>query len=90
MELNISDVDIFGNRLGLFYKNKEKISSYFGLIITCLYIFISLGIFIYYTILTIKHIDMTVSDSTIYSKNIPNINLNNSDLYILLLLLKSL
>ena len=80
MEIKISDVDIFGKRLGLFYKNKEKISSYFGLIITCLYIFISLGIFIYYTILTIKHIDMTVSDSTIYSKNIPNINLNNSDL----------
>ena len=34
-EFNISDIDIFGNRLGLFYKNKEKISSYFGLIITC-------------------------------------------------------
>ena len=75
MELNISDVDIFRNRLGLFYKNKEKITSYFGFFITCLYIFISLGIFIYYTIQTIKHVDLTVNDSTIYSKDVPSIDL---------------
>ena len=80
MEIKISDVDIFGKKLGLFYKNKEKISSYFGLLITFFYIFISLGIFLYYTIRTLKHKDLTVNDSTIYSKDIPNINLNNSDL----------
>ena len=80
LELNISDIDIFGNRLGLFYKNKEKITSYFGFLITCLYIFISLGIFLYYTIQTIKHVDLTVNDSTIYSKDVPSIDLNNSDL----------
>ena len=80
MELKLSDVNIFGNRLGLFYKNKEKISSFFGLLITFFYIFISLGIFLYYTVQTLKHIDLTVNDSTIYSKDVPNINLNNSDL----------
>ena len=80
MDLKISDIDIYGKRLGLFHKNKEKISSYFGLALTALYIFLSLGIFIYYTIQTINRVDLQVNDSTIYSKDIPSINLNNSDL----------
>ena len=80
MGLKISDIDIYGKRLGLFYKNKEKISNYIGIIFTVFYIGISLGIFIYYTIQTIKHVDLAVNDSTIYSKDIPHINLNNSEL----------
>ena len=79
-DLTIYDVDIYAKRLGLFYKNKEKISSYFGFTLTLLYIFISLGIFIIYTIKTINHVDLQSNDSTIYSQEIPNINLNNSDL----------
>ena len=80
LDLKISDFDIFAKRLGLFYKCKEKITSYFGLILTFLYIFITISIFIYYTIQTINHIDLQVNDSTIYSTEIPNINLNNSEL----------
>ena len=79
MELKISDIDIFGKRLGLFYKNKEKISSFFGLSITFIYIIIASGIFIYYTVQTINHKDLVVNDSTIYSQDIPSIDLNNSE-----------
>ena len=80
MEFKILDIDIFGKKLGLFYKKKEKITSYFGLALTIGYVFISLGIFIYYTIQTINHVDLQVNDSTVYSKDIPNVNLNNTDL----------
>ena len=79
MELKLSDVDIFGKKLGLFYKNKEKISSFFGLAITLVYIFVSISIFLYYTIQTINHKDLTVNDSTIYSQDVPSIDLNNSE-----------
>ena len=74
------DFDMYSKNIGLFYRNKEKVSSYFGLILTVLYICISLGIFIYYTSRTLRHLDLSVYDSTIYSKEIPNINLNSSDL----------
>ena len=77
MEIKFSDIDIFGKKLGLFYKNKEKISSFFGLSVSFIYIIISTGIFLYYTIQTINHKDLTVNDSTIYSKDVPSMNLNN-------------
>ena len=80
LDLAILDIDMYSKKIGLFYRNKEKLSSYFGLTLTLLYICISLGIFIYYTLQTVKHIDLTVNDSTIYSKDIPRVSLNNSDL----------
>ena len=80
LDLKILDVDMYSKKIGLFYKNKEKISSYFGLTLTILYVCISLGIFIFYTSKILKHIDLTVNDSTIYLNEIPSVNLNNSDL----------
>ena len=80
LDFKLLDFDIYSKNIGLFYRNKEKISSNFGLILTTLYICISLGIFIYYTSSILRHLDVSVYDSTIYSKEIPSINLNNSDL----------
>jgi len=80
LDLEVLDIDMYSKKIGLFYRNKEKITSYFGLTLTALYIIISLAIFIYYTLQTLKHIDLIVYDSTIYSKEIPSVNLNNSDL----------
>ena len=80
LDLKILDVDMYSKKIGLFYKNKEKISSYFGLTLTILYVCISLGIFIFYTSKILKHIDLTVNDSTIYLNEIPSVNLNSSDL----------
>ena len=79
MKLKYSEFDIFGKRLGLFYKNKEKISSLFGLASTFVYIIVSAGIFLYYAIQTIKHKDLIVYDSTVYSKDVPSIDLNNTE-----------
>ena len=80
LDFELLDFDIYSKNIGLFYRKKEKISSNFGLILTVLYISISLGIFIYYTSRTMRHLDLSVYDSTIYSKEIPSVNLNSSDL----------
>ena len=77
---NLSEYDIFAKRLGLFYNGKEKLGSYFGLALTIIYIIFSLTIFSYYTIITIKRVDLQVHDSTEYSNDVPYINLNNSNL----------
>ena len=75
-----SDFDIFAKKLGLYHNRKEKIGSIFGFSLTLIYIIISLLIFAYYTISTIKREDLQVHDSTEYSKDTPYINLNNSNL----------
>jgi hypothetical protein len=80
INLTLFDVDIYAKKLGLFHKKKEKISSYLGFVLTLLYVTISLTIFIIYTVQTFKHADLQSNDSTIYSQEVPNINLNNSDL----------
>jgi len=80
LDFELLDFDTYSKNIGIFYRNKEKISSYFGLILTVLYVGISLGIFIYYTSRTLRHLDLSVYDSTIYSKEIPSVNLNSSDL----------
>ena len=79
----LSNFDIFAKRIGLYYKRKEKIASYFGLTLTLIYILISLTIFIYYTVSVIKREELQVHDSTEYSMGAPYINLNNSNLFYL-------
>ena len=79
-DMAIFDADIYAKKLCIFYKNREKISTYFGLILTIIYISISLAIFLFYTVQTIKRLDLQVNDSTIYWKEKPFIDLNNSDL----------
>ena len=78
---NLSDFDIFAKRLGLYYNGKEKIGSYFGLMLTLIYILFSMIIFCYYTISILKREEMQVHDSTEYSNDIPFIDLNNSNLF---------
>ena len=67
--------------MGLFYNGSEKIGSAFGLTLSIIYILASLFIFIYYTISILRKEDLQVNDSTEYSKDVPYINLNNSDLF---------
>ncbi len=78
--LTLFDVDIYAKKIGLFYKKKEKISTYFGFTLTLLYILISVIFFLVYIIQTFKHADLQSYDTTIYSQEVPNINLNHSDL----------
>lgn len=73
---NFLDLDIYSRRISFFYLGKEKISSKFGFILTLLYVFISITIFLYYFIRTISREDVTASDSTIYTDTVPSIDIN--------------
>ena len=77
----IYDFDIFAKKIGLFYKNKDNISSYFGLILTVIYILSSLSVFIFSIIITYQKREIYITDSNIYSQDAPSIDLNNSNLF---------
>ena len=79
--INYLDFDIYSKSIGFFYNDKEKIGSLFGFILTSIYIFISLLLFIYYTITTIQKSDIKVHDSLLYQKEVPEMHINNSIFY---------
>lgn len=71
------DFDIYSKRISFFYKNKEKLGSTLGFILTILYAIASLIIFLNYLIKTIKREDVILSDSIVYPTSIPSIDINN-------------
>jgi hypothetical protein len=73
--------DMYSRRIGFFYKNHEKIGSYFGLFLTLIYIFASIILFIYQIINTIKRQELKVYDTTIYAQEMPSIEANIDQLY---------
>ena len=73
--------DIYSKKITFFYNNKEKISSYFGLFLTIIYILVSSILFIYYFIVTIERSKMKVFDSVIYFKDIPSLEVNSNLIY---------
>ena len=81
-KLSYLDFDIYSRRLSFFYKNKEKIGSTFGFILTALYIIISFILFLVYFINTIRRKEVTAADSTIYPIEIPSIEINNNLFYL--------
>ena len=81
MNINILDFDMYSKRIGLFYKNNEKIGSRFGLILTITYILASLSLFLIYSLDVIKHKTVRVHDSTIYPREAPSIELDNDLFY---------
>ena len=76
------DFDIYSRRLSFFYKNKEKLGSTFGFILTALYIIISFILFLVYFINTIRRKEVIAADSTIYPIEIPSIEINNNLFYL--------
>ena len=76
------DFDIYSRRLSFFYKNKEKLGSTFGFLLTVLYIFISFILFLVYFINTIRRKEVTAADSSVYPIEIPSIELNNNLFYL--------
>ena len=77
-KFNYLDFDIYSRRISFFYKNKEKMGSLFGFILTILYAIISTIIFLFYFIRTIKRVEASSSTSTIYPAGIPSLNINNN------------
>ena len=76
------DFDIYSRRLSFFYKNKEKLGSTFGFILTVLYTIISLILFLIYFISTIRRQEVTSFDSTIYPIETPSIEINKDLFYL--------
>ena len=53
------DIDLFGNQVELYYKGKSKLTSWFGVFFTILYISAYLAFFIYKVIRMMKRDDVT-------------------------------
>ena len=81
MNFSCINFDMYSKRIGLFYKNSDKVGSNFGFCLTITYIIISLGLFIFYTGQTIRRKDINVHDSTMYKKDNLNINIDPSLFY---------
>ena len=81
-QINFLDFDIYSRRISFFYQNKEKIGSSLGFMLTILYAMISIVLFLYYFIKSLKREEMTASDSTIYPTNYPYIDINNDIFYL--------
>ena len=73
--------DIYSKRASFFYNNHEKIGSYFGLSLTLIYISFSLILFIYYIVTTLRRKNIIVYDSTIFSNELPSMDINSSNFY---------
>jgi len=73
--------DIYSKKIGFFYKNKEKIGSYFGVFLTLLYIIISIILFISELIRAFQRKELKVYDTTIYSQKMPSIDVDLNKLY---------
>ena len=81
MNSDFFDFDMYSQNIGFFYKNKDKISSKFGIILTIIYIIISLGLFIFYTTKTIKRTSINVHDSTMHLKESSKFNIDPNLFY---------
>lgn len=77
----IFDLDMYSNRISFFYNNRERIGSGLGLLLTLIYIILSIIIFIFYSISTIKRNEMRVYDSYIFSNDTPSIEINSGNMY---------
>ena len=80
-EYTLLNYDIYSNRIGFFFNKREKIGSFFGLFLTLSYILISLILFFILLIRTIERKEIKVYDSTIFSQDIPIIDINPNLIY---------
>ena len=80
--ISLLDFDIYSRRISFFYKNKEKIGSSLGIFLTILYAVISITLFLFYFIRTLRKDEVTASDSTIYPTTIPSIDINDNIFYL--------
>ena len=81
-KFNYLDFDIYSKRISFFYKNKEKLGSTFGFILTVLYAIISMILFFLYFFQTIMREEVSVSNSIIYPSEISSVNINNDIFYL--------
>lgn len=81
-KINIFDFDIYSRRISFFYNKRDKLGTILGLVLTFLYAIMTLIIFTYYSIKTIKRTDVKAHESTVYSFGLPSIDINPNLFYI--------
>ena len=74
--LNIYDFDIYSRRISFFYNKRDKVGTIFGLILTFLYVIITIILFFYYLIKIIKRTEVKSHESILFSQGLPSININ--------------
>ena len=77
----LHDFDLFGKEPGLYYKGKEKRNTYFGSIISIIYLIIYLIVFVYKLIRLLKRKDITFYDAIEYLETPPSIKLSRDIFY---------
>ena len=76
----LTDFDFFGKEPEFFYKGKSKKTSFFGLILSVLYIILYIAFFLFKLIRMIKKLDIDFYETYSFS-GIPLISLNNQNFY---------
>ena len=79
--LSIKDFDMYSQNIGLFFNNKNRLGSYFGLTLTFLYCIFFFVLFVYYTIQIVNKTQFKAYNSNRYPTEAPSINLNNDLFY---------
>ena len=80
-KFNIKDLDIYGKRIGFFYNNRDKISSYFGVLLSILYIMAFFFLFIFLTVRAMEKTNLKINNSIKYSETVPSVPLNKDNFY---------
>ena len=80
-KMSLLDLDIYSRRIGFFYHNRERISSYCGLFLTFIYVVASIILFIYYMMMTAQRREIRVYDSSFIAQEMPVINLDKNYFY---------
>ena len=83
MEEKISGLgfDMYSKRTSFFYKNHEKIGSYFGFFLTLVYIITSVILFVNQIIIIINRNELKVYETTMYAKEMPTIDITSDNFY---------
>ena len=79
--INIFDFDLYSKRISFFFEKRDKIGTVFGLLLTFIYIILTLVIFIVNVSNTIKRSDVKSQESTVYFQGLPSIDLNRKLFY---------
>ena len=78
---SIEDFDMFGREAKLYYKGKEKKTTYIGNYLSVLYLIFYISFFIYKLIKMLKKVDVVFYDTFTYEERPPSINLSADNFY---------
>ena len=73
--------DMYCKRAGFYYNHNRKIGSLFGLLLSIIYILITIVLLINYLIITIQRKEFKIYDTSIYAQEMPYINIDSNNLY---------